>query len=128
MVNVPFDFLYSFKYSMASNRFSSLVSSLRSRLAGTKSPNQAIQATSGDQSLPWTNPSTRLVNTAIDYWNNKKLRRHNCTAVTALLDPPDPPVASTIATDDADNSIVLLVPLKQEKQEAIKFKFDISSR
>ena len=77
---------------------------------------------------PWINPSKRLVNTAIDYWNNNKLRADNCTAVTALLDPPgpplsgllawqkteepvrpeaDPPAASTIAAADADNSIVV---------------------
>ncbi|EFX83658.1 hypothetical protein DAPPUDRAFT_47739, partial [Daphnia pulex] len=39
------------------------------------------------QPLPWTNPSKRLVNTALDYWMMNKLRADNCTAVTALLDP-----------------------------------------
>ncbi|KZS12065.1 putative Phosphatase 1D protein [Daphnia magna] len=49
-----------------------------------------------DQPLPWTNPSKRLVNTALDYWMMNKLRADNCTAVTALLDPPGPPLTGLL--------------------------------
>ena len=46
---------------------------------------------------PWINPSKRLVNTALDYWLMNKLRADNCTAVTALLDPPGPPLSGLLA-------------------------------
>jgi len=58
-----------------------------------------------DQPLPWTNPSKRLVNTALDYWMMNKLRADNCTAVTALLDPPGPPLSGLLATHKHDEQV-----------------------
>jgi len=58
-----------------------------------------------DQPTPWTNPSKRLVNTALDYWMMNKLRADNCTAVTALLDPPGPPLSGLIATQKVDEQV-----------------------
>lgn len=58
-----------------------------------------------DQPMPWTNPSKRLVNTALDYWMMNKLRADNCTAVTALLDPPGPPLSGLVAAQKADEQV-----------------------
>ena len=57
---------------------------------GTPSSVEKIPAT------PWSNPSKRLVNTSLDYWRMNKLRADNCTAVTALLDPPGPPLSGLL--------------------------------
>jgi len=60
---------------------------------------------SSDQPMPWVNPSKRLVNTALDYWLMNKLRADNCTAVTALLDPPGPPLSGLLAWQKLEGQV-----------------------
>ena len=44
----------------------------------------------------WINPSKRLVDRAIERWNQQNLRADNTSVVTVMLDPPGPPRAQVL--------------------------------